>query len=242
MVKKYLFFVVFVFFLQIAYAEDYYADLEISVDNMGFVTIDGNTNYPGLLSDSTEKYTSKKQSYWLLDISTNDVFSDYFISVNLPEGASVNYIKSSGNFRIEGKGDRLAVNAFGHNKPLSIIVQYQAKKKASSYVGVLVVALIVFIGIVLYYLIKRKKAFKKQRAKVKKIKEEPEYNLSGLTARQKKIMRLLIEKGKLTTQSEIEKELKIPKASVSRNIQTLELKGRVEKEKTGMSNIIRLKK
>jgi uncharacterized membrane protein len=34
----------------------------------------------------------------------------------------------------------------------------------------------------------------------------------------------------------------MPKASVSRNIRRLELKGLIEKEQIGMSNIIRLKK
>jgi len=55
-------------------------------------------------------------------------------------------------------------------------------------------------------------------------------------------MKLLIKEKRPLTQAEIEKELKIPKASVSRNIRTLELKGRIEKEKTGMSNMIKLRK
>ena len=55
-------------------------------------------------------------------------------------------------------------------------------------------------------------------------------------------MRLLIEKKRPLTQTVIQKELNIPKAAVSRNISSLELKGLVEKEKIGMSNLIRLKK
>ncbi|GAG42324.1 unnamed protein product, partial [marine sediment metagenome] len=44
------------------------------------------------------------------------------------------------------------------------------------------------------------------------------------------------------TQVEIEKELDIPKAAVSRNVHSLEIKGLIEIEKIGMSNLIRLKK
>jgi uncharacterized membrane protein len=44
------------------------------------------------------------------------------------------------------------------------------------------------------------------------------------------------------TQTDIQKELKIPKAAVSRNILGLERKGLIEKEQIGMSNLIRLKK
>ncbi len=47
-------------------AVDYYADLTITVDLSGFVTIDGLTNYPNLTIQNTEQYTSKQQSYWLL--------------------------------------------------------------------------------------------------------------------------------------------------------------------------------
>ena len=43
------------------------------------------------------------------------------------------------------------------------------------------------------------------------------------------------------TQTDIESELKLPKSSVSRNIHTLELKGKIEKEKVGMSNKIQIK-
>ena len=44
------------------------------------------------------------------------------------------------------------------------------------------------------------------------------------------------------TQTEIQKQLSIPKSAVSRNIGALELKGLIEKETIGMSNLIRLKK
>ena len=68
------------------------------------------------------------------------------------------------------------------------------------------------------------------------------YDFRGLNQRQKQIMKLLIDRKKPLTQTEIQKLLNIPKAAVSRNIRRLELKGLIEKEQIGMSNLIRLKK
>jgi uncharacterized membrane protein len=86
--------------------------------------------------------------------------------------------------------------------------------------------------------------------KEKKIKEtptplvpkEPLSNIQGLNHRQKQILQLLQKRNIPLTQTDIQKELQIPKASVSRNILGLERKGLIEKEQIGMSNLIRLKK
>ena len=55
-------------------------------------------------------------------------------------------------------------------------------------------------------------------------------------------MKLLIEKNKPLTQAQIRKELKLPKASTTRNINALELKGLITKEKIGITNLIKIKK
>ena len=65
--------------------------------------------------------------------------------------------------------------------------------------------------------------------------------MRGLNNRQKNIVKLLIKSKRALTQTEIQHELDIPKAAVSRNIRGLELKGLIEKEQIGMSNLIRLK-
>ena len=58
-------------------AENYYADIIIDVDSSGFVTINGITDHPDLLIKNTEMFTSKKQGYWLLNITKDDIFSDF---------------------------------------------------------------------------------------------------------------------------------------------------------------------
>ena len=116
-------FIFFLFFLitcfQSVLADNYYADITINVDNSGFVTIEGTTNHPDLLAENTEIYTSKKQSYWLLNITKDEIFSDFVYVVTLPEGASINYVKSSSFIRIEEDLGSLVVKGFGQNKTFS---------------------------------------------------------------------------------------------------------------------------
>jgi uncharacterized membrane protein len=226
--------------LPICYAVDYYADITIDVDEAGFVAISGETNHPDLLAANSEKYTSKEQSYWTLNITKDDVFSDYVYSVNLPSSASINYIKSSGTFRIEQDNGKIVVKGFGQNKPMSIVVQYSLVKKEMTlnYLNI-VIAIVGFVlmGLLISFIVKNRA----KKAKGKESKNElPEFK--GLSARQKQIVRILFNEKKPLTQGQLMEKMKIPKASISRNLKTLELKGVIEKEKAGMSNIIRLKK
>jgi len=236
----------FILYLPSAHADDYYADVTIDIDDSGFVTIDGITNHPDLLAEDTEVYTSKKQSYWLLNITKDGVFSDYIFVLTLPEGSSINYIKSSGSIRIEEDFGKLTVKGFGQNNSLSVIIQYQIEKATGSidttYIAIL--STIMVVGLIVVFLAINRTL--KRRVKEKRNFETEEgktgHGFSGLSDRQEEIMRLLIEKKRPLTQTVIQKELNIPKAAVSRNISSLELKGLVEKEKIGMSNLIRLKK
>ena len=236
----------FINYLPSVCADDYYADITIDVDDSGFVTIDGITNHPGLLAEDTELYTSKKQSYWLLNITKDEVFSDFIYILTLPEGSSINYVKSSGSIRIEEDLGNLLVKGFGENKSFSVAVQYQIEKPSDNddlmeldLPFILLVFIPIFVIISAFMFFKRLKVIKKSETTIDSIEE---YNLKGLNERQKKIMNLLLERKTPLTQTDIQKELKIPKAAVSRNIRGLELKGLIEKENIGMSNLIRLKK
>lgn len=227
-------------------ADDYYADITIDVDDSGFVTIDGITNHPDLLAEDTELYTSKKQSYWLLNITKDEVFSDFIYILTLPEGSSINYVKSSGSIRIEEDLGNLLVKGFGENKSFSVAVQYQIEKPLDNDNSmkldlsfILLIFILIFVIILAFMFFKRLKVIKKPEKTIAPVEE---YDLEGLNERQKKIINLLLERKRPLTQTDIQKELKIPKAAVSRNIRGLELKGLIEKENIGMSNLIRLKK
>ena len=222
-------------------AEDYYADVTIVVDSSGFVTIEGVTNHPDLLAKNTEIYTSKKQSYWLLNITKEELFTDFIYVLTLPEGSSINYIKSSGFIRIEENQGKLIVKGFGENEPFSIVVQYQIEKSTDEEFIKLDFVFLIFLVVIIILIVMLVSLFLKERTKTIDIKEDSN-DFKGLNQRQKQIMKLLIDRKIPLTQTDIQRELNIPKAAISRNIRGLELKGLIEKEQIGMSNLIRLKK
>ncbi len=236
------FFVVISFVFPSVSAVDYYADVDISVDESGFIDIDGDTNHPDLLVSDTELYISKDQSFWLVNISKNDFFSDFVFRLFLPEGASISYVKSSGSIRIEEESGRLVVVGFGSNSNFSLLVQYELEQLGGfpgGFFSLVLLAVIVFLVVLFVYFYR----FRGLSLSFDKLsKDKSEVSFKGLNSRQKEIMKLLIKSGSGLTQTEIQRQLGIPKASVSRNIRSLELKDLVEKEKIGMSNIIRVKK
>ncbi len=237
----------FVFYIYPVSADDkYYADVNIEVDSSGFVTIEGFTNHPELLVKNTELYTLKKQSYWLLNITKEEVFSDFVYVLSLPDDSSINYVTASGSFRIETSNDKLLVKGFGENESFSVVVQYQLEKTAesdnileSNLLFIFLIPIIILVVIIVILFFRKSKYIKKSQEPSLSVEV---YNSKGLNQRQKDIMKLLIERKIALTQTDIQKELKIPKAAVSRNIRGLELRGLIEKEQSGMSNLIRLKK
>jgi len=226
-------------------AVDYYADLVITVDSSGFVTIAGLTNYPNLTIQNTEQYTSKQQSHWLLNITKQDIFSEFVYNLRLPIDSSISYIKSSGSLRIEENLGNLIVRGIGENEPLSIVIQYQTEKQDRFLLQDTLVYLILFLAIIivsillLFLFLKERKINGRQPSKEVRVSLG---DMKGLNHRQKQIMQILHQRDTPLTQTDIQKELQIPKASVSRNILGLERKGLIEKEQIGMSNLIRLKK
>ncbi len=242
--------IILVIYLPSVHAKDYYADITIDVDSSGYVTIDGNTGYPGLLIKDTQIYTSKSQSYWVLNITKEEVFNDFFYILTLPEGSYINYIRSSGFIKIGENQGNLVVTGWGVNESLSIQVQYQIEKLSDKsitsmildntiltvlLIAIIVVLIIMLIGI---FVIDRKTKTKDITPKEKGV----EYNFKGLNERQRQIMQLLIERKTPLTQTDIQRELNMPRSAVSRNIHGLERKGLIEKEQFGVSNLIRLKK
>ncbi len=230
------------------HAIDLYADLEIIVDNAGFVSIEGNTNYPDFIVENSEEYTSKIKSLWALNITKNVIFSDFVFSIILPENAEIISVSSSGSTLIGEESGNLVIKGYGSNKSLSIVVKYQTDKIietvgyfALDFITIIlivcIVVLIIFFLIVFFFFDRRGITVFSHN---KDDDPHPEYR--GLNERQKKIITLLQESKNALTQTDIQKELNIPKASISRNIRRLELKGIVEKESIGMSNLIRLKK
>ena len=238
-------FFISIFSYPLVCAENYYADIEINVDDSGVVDIEGISNHPDLLVKNSQLYTYKKQSYWLLNITKNEVFSDYIYVLTLPEGSKINHIKTSGFRGIEEESGKLIISGAGQNESLSVVVQYQIISNEQSSVdfiilSILIISIIILTGLLFYFVFKNKQ--KESVGSNIKNDNEVEYSFKGLSERQKEIVQLLIDFKRPLTQVEIQKELDMPKAAVSRNVHSLEIKGLIEIEKIGMSNLIRLKK
>ena len=93
----------------------------------------------------------------------------------------------------------------------------------------------IFIGLVLSFFFTKKYQNKKEEKAIRK-----EIDLAILPERQKEIINILKIKNKIT-QKELEEIMKIPKASISRNVKTLQVKGILKKEQVGNTNYISLK-
>lgn len=221
-----------------AAAETYYADVRVDVDAGGMAVITGTTNHPQLSPRKTDAYTSKRGGYWLLNITLpeGDVFSDYVFEVNLPEGASINYVRSSGQFRITTNDGKISVKGLGKKEGMSVIIQYQLKAKENAdYTPYYAAAVLAVAGVAgLGYIIHRRRG---------EPDDEPlSYDPDMLTERQREIMRVLAEADKPINQAVICEKLKLPKSSVSRNVDSLARMGLVVKARTGMSTMLSLKK
>ncbi|MBU0535758.1 MAG: winged helix-turn-helix transcriptional regulator [Nanoarchaeota archaeon] len=216
-----------------ALGKEYYANVEIEVFENGDVQIQGISNHPELEGKTTQDYTSKDKSVWLLNISPEGMFSDYFVEITFPKDAVINYMKIPNILSMEEESGSVVIKSTGKDERFRIITQYSIDHK-STFLNVMIILAGIFIIIMItagsYILIKKNKAKKTM----------PKYNPEALTKRQKIILDLVIKNKGHITQSQLQKSVKIPKASMSRNIETLVRKGIVVKEQKGMTNVISL--
>ncbi|MDA3854622.1 MAG: MarR family transcriptional regulator [Candidatus Woesearchaeota archaeon] len=246
-----LFLFILLFFSSFVYS-GFYADISIDIKDNGEVSIDGKTNY-ALFQNviDSQSYTSKNAEYWVLNLSSTEKFDNYIFELNLPKGAQINYIRTTPNMRIDESNSRLKIIGTGEDKPFTLIVQYKIDKVDSSLLRnstFIVSSIIFFIAliIILSLLFKLKEKSKKQILVKDDLNLEDNedfskstYNLENLTQRQQEIVKL-IEKHKKMTQKQLEAVMNIPKSSVSRNVQSLVIKGILKKEKAGQSNYIEI--
>ncbi|MBD3388365.1 MAG: MarR family transcriptional regulator [Candidatus Altiarchaeales archaeon] len=225
--KRVLLFILLVGF---ASAEAYYADVSFDVSGSGAATISGTSNHPLLADGVYDQYTFKRGGYWLLNISLDGDFTEYVYSVKLPEGAEVNYAMSPRGFRISSEDGRVKVSGVGEDEPFNVLVQYTIGRESSpdnSTLYAAVIALLAAASAVMYLWWRPSKA-------------GAGFDDRMLTDRQRMIVEFLRERNAPVNQAEICEQLNLPKSSVSRNIDTLEGMGVVEKRRVGMSAMVKL--
>jgi uncharacterized membrane protein len=227
-----------IFIISTANASEYYADIVMDISSNGDTQISGTTNHPLLSERNTTDFISMQKGDWTFEANFDSNFAAYLFEIILPADAQITSSQISGEYRIATKDNRIAIIASGEEKQLSININYktQPQPPVSNYIP-LGAAIIIILGIIIIFIIKEKVRGKTKPA-AKETSPLTVINKEALTERQILIVEYLERKGKSATQKEIELALKLPKASLSRNLATLEHKGIVKKEEKGMTMIV----
>ncbi|MFW6220225.1 MAG: DUF7343 domain-containing protein [Nanoarchaeota archaeon] len=252
--KLLLLVLIFIFVSNFIYSIDYYGNFNLTLTNSGTIYLDSKTNHPLFKIEKTDEFTSKDGKYWILNISVDDVFSDYIYYINFPKGTSINYIKTKSLSRIESTDSGITIIGIGENEKIKILVQYSIngiKSRNINYFNYIILSFIIIFIISFILALVINKFFLNRKNIVYDKKENIILNNLNykeiikkkniiLTKRQQLIVDLL--KKENLTQTQIMNKLNLPKSSISRNINTLEKKGIIIKKQKGISNVIYLNK
>jgi uncharacterized membrane protein len=233
--SPFLFFLVFLAICSSAYSQTNYADISVRVDERGTAFFSGSTNYL-LFKQESENFTTKKGPYWVLNITTREPFSDYFISVEFPKNTEINYIKTSGSFRI-AETPSLRLITSGSKGPVEIIVQYKVGSGSGfshdpAYINILAVGIASIL--IMYFSLQKIRSFHKKKGgsdRLKIIKHT-------LTDNQRLILDILLQSRDPLTQKQLQHRAGLAKATLSRNLELLKQKNIITKQSRGMSNVI----
>ncbi|MEM4663083.1 MAG: MarR family transcriptional regulator [Candidatus Diapherotrites archaeon] len=210
---------------------EYYADIEIFVMDSGVCEIKGLTNHPAIQPGQHEEFTFKDGPTWTLRLDLNGLFSNFVYEIHLPEMAQLSKVENTGFIILEGVGNRITIKGTGQNEELRLLVVYHIERKNNGSVFYVLIALtLLVLSICILYLY-----YRKQRTSRK-----PEENYENLKDRQREIMLILRKNGGEITQKELMQKMKIPKSSISRNVEALVKKGYLKKERRGMTNFLKI--
>ena len=205
----------------------YYADVVIDVRENGLVEIKGESNHPMLNSGIYDNLTTKQKGYWILNISTFERFSEYSYELILPKNSKINYLGVFGVDKFEDTNG-FKISGDVRNKPFAIVIQYKYSLIKNNYLPYVVILCLVLVIAVANYLFKKNKKSKKT------------YHKEDFSEREYLIIQFLQKNKGCLTQAELEKKTNLPKSSLSRNIESLLRKKVIEKNKSGMTNKIKL--
>ena len=225
-----------------ASAQEYYANVTFEVQNEGSTLISGTTNYSYFTPRDTQELTFKNGKLWTFAIDTNDLFSEYSYKIILPKNAQIQKIETNSTYFLGTQNESIIVEGYGEKIDFNLKINYTIVQKDTEnqlipiVIGGLILIIIIFFGIT---------QFKKQKSVTTTRKKEEvtqTFDKDTLSERQLAIVEQIEKNGGKNTQSEIQKTLKLPKASLFRNISTLEKKGIVKKERKGMTMLLTLQK
>jgi len=231
--KKILLLICFILFLTTINAEEYYADIVIELQETGEARISGITNHLELSPKISQEYTSKIGETWYFDLQLKDLFSEYIYEIVLPKGSEVQIIETTNSYRITTKEEKIVIIGVGENETINVKVEYLiiTNPKTPDYSFLIIIILTIILIATTYFLFKN----------LPKKQAPQNYDEDVLTERQIEILKLIKNKGGKITQAEIQKTLNYPKAALSRNLDSLIKKDIIEKERKGMSMLVKIK-
>lgn len=211
---------------------------------------------------TTASLTSKDGALWKFNYVFNpyehlqfDMINRMYIRVDLPRGSNLKTFSSGALVATEE--DRISVQwameDIKIDNPIAFEIEYltpstsanslQHKEKKSMGPSwknkALVLFFILFISVSFLYGYKRifsRKAKKEDKLKI----DEKVLKMVSDNQNQEKILHTIAEHGGCIRQNTLQRKTKIPKASLSRNLVRLEIKGIISKEKVGNVNEIQL--
>lgn len=216
-------------------AEEFYADTLFEINENGETKISGTTNHPLLETKITQELTTKIGSKWIFEINNNDTFSEYVYEIRFPIGTEIEKIETNSNYRITTTNEQITIIGTGNQKPLNLKINYTIEKKEIDFTFIIIILLIIILISGAYFFLKNKKI------RTFKTQNKPSYDKDALTERQLKIIESLEKNGGKITQSELQKTLNYPKAALSRNLDSLEKKEIITKERKGMTMLVKIK-
>jgi uncharacterized membrane protein len=145
---------------------------------------------------------------------------------------------------METNDNIIHIIATGTNQTFFAVVQYSfdgtnpGPSPFEPLVMIGIILLLAILVVILYVKIRRRPLHEKQSVESAAPKGKASYNPETLTERQNQILEIIKKAGGHTTQAKLQIETKIPKASLSRNIESLVRKKIVKKERKGMTMVI----
>jgi uncharacterized membrane protein len=137
----------------------YYADLVFDIDREGYVAISGTNNLEeNITTLRSSEYTSKEKNIWTFEYSLEPILDTFVFEVILPEGATIKYIKTTPDMRIDQSENRLKIIGSGEQRKLNIILQYELKDsitnssylKEYSIIAISAILIVLSIGLFIY--------------------------------------------------------------------------------------------
>lgn len=231
---------------------DAYISSDIYLGNDGSATFIGRASSPlsikgiefdkGKIYGETQELTKKQGSIWSFSISLGDTAE---LKIFLPENSKLkaNTLTSNLGADLADFKNSILITISGQNPQISFDYEIEGEKNSVNifYIVLGILLVITFILLLLSLKIKRSRNKKSAAKEKRRMTRKIDIVKKTLNEREKEIVNRLIAMNSMKY-SLLQRKTAIPKASFSRHIKNLEVKGIIEKTGEGRNNILKIKR